>query len=192
MLKWGDSYPLLLSPVYLKVVFMLWFSLAALFILIDQVSKIMIQSDAFLTEGGRYTLIDGFFHIRYVINRGAAFSFLSDTDWGIYVLTGISLIVSILVIYVLWRQRHGMKLFSFTLALILGGTVGNLIDRIRLGGVIDFLDFQFGSWHFPTFNVADSCLTIGGLLLIVLFLTSGERLERELEHPTKVQVHDEA
>lgn len=162
---------------------MLWFLLASLIILADQVTKALVLASPVLTNGGRITIIDNFFHLIFTVNRGAALSFLADTDWGIYVLTAISFIVGIAVAVLLWRQRHGMKMFSFTLALVLGGTVGNLIDRVRMGGVVDFLDFQFGTWHFPTFNIADSSLTIGAILLIILFIGAGDRIEHELSEP---------
>lgn len=162
---------------------MLWFLISALLILIDQLTKLWVLASPVLMNGGRITIIDGFFHIIYTLNRGAALSFLADRSWGIYVLTAISFLVGITVAVLLWRQRSGMKLFAMTLSLILAGTVGNLIDRVRLGGVVDFLDFQFGSWHFPTFNVADSCLTIGAFLLIILFMTHGDRIEHELQKP---------
>lgn len=171
---------------------MLWILLASLLVIADQLTKGLVLANDVLTNGGRITIIDNFFHLIFTVNRGAALSFLADTEWGIYVLTAISFIVGIAVAGLLWRQRYGMKLFSLTLALILGGTVGNLIDRVRMGGVVDFLDFQFGSWHFPTFNIADSSLTIGAVLLIILFIAAGDRIEHELSTPARRYRTDEA
>ena len=121
-------------------------------------------------------VIDGFFNLVHVRNRGAAFGFLnnSDTDWQFWFFAGVTLLA---VGVLLWMARtapppHKFKarLFFISLGLILGGAVGNFIDRCRFRHVIDFLDFYIGNWHWPAFNVADIGITVGVLLLIFLTL----------------------
>lgn len=171
---------------------MLWFIIVILLVVADQVTKALIMHHDVLMSGGRVTIIDRFFHLIYTMNRGAAWSFLADQNWGIYILTAVSILVAVALTIVLWKHRHGFKPWAFTLALMLGGTVGNLIDRIRFGGVVDFLDFQFGDWHFPTFNVADSCLTIGAALLFILILRHGDVIEKQFHSKRQDEVKDTA
>jgi signal peptidase II len=111
--------------------------------------------------------VTGFFNLVLTYNKGAAFSFLaSASGWQHSFLTAIGIGASLVIVFLL--ARHGaQKLFSLALALILGGAIGNVIDRIAYGHVIDFLDFHWRGWHWPAFNVADSAIVCGAALLIV-------------------------
>jgi signal peptidase II len=111
--------------------------------------------------------ITGFFNLELTYNKGAAFSFLADASgWQHQFLTAVGVVASLFIVYLL--ARHGtQKLFSAALALILGGALGNVIDRIAYGHVIDFLDFHWRGWHWPAFNLADSAIVCGAGLLIV-------------------------
>jgi signal peptidase II len=138
--------------------------LMSFLIIADQMTKGVVQSSFALGES--LTLIDQFFHFTYVINRGAAWSMASDAHpW---IRTILLLIVPVLMCgflsYLLVKSLKGPWYASYGLGLILAGAVGNLIDRFTLGHVVDFLDFQFGTYHYPVFNVADSCVTVGAIL----------------------------
>lgn len=131
----------------------------------DQWSKAAITSH--LSYGESVPVIANFFNIVLVYNTGAAFSFLSgETGWQRWLFIGITVAAVALIMWMI-RTHRDNKLFCWGLVLILGGAVGNLIDRIRLGHVIDFLDFVFGGWHFWAFNIADSAITVGAALLIL-------------------------
>lgn len=104
-------------------------------------------------------------------NAGGAFSFLAEKSWGIFVLAGISVVVSILLLIALYRLRaKNVPWIRFALALLVAGTIGNMIDRIRTRYVVDYLMFQFGSYTFPVFNLADMCIVCGSILLAILLL----------------------
>ena len=141
------------------------FGLVLLVVLLDQVSKLI--SDASLDYASAVSVFPGF-DLLLVYNTGAAFSFLSDAGgWQRWMLTGISLVVSILVfIWLLKLPRH-QTLLGLALAMILAGAVGNLIDRIYLGYVIDFISLYAGSYRFATFNIADAAISIGAALLVL-------------------------
>ena len=112
------------------------------------------------------------FNMTLVFNKGAAFSFLSDAGgWQRWFFTGLSSVVSIVLLVWLLRLKSDERLTGLSLALILGGALGNLVDRVRLGQVVDFLDFYWQQWHWPAFNIADSAIFIG----VVLMLLSGLR-----------------
>src|SRR6266403_1916173 len=114
------------------------------------------------------TVIPGFFSISHVLNPGAAFSLFADGA-SRYTTAGLiffSLIVLSVVSTMLWRSGHSFTAGGLALALIMGGALGNLADRIRIGSVVDFLMFKFGSYHWPDFNIADSAIVVGSLLLI--------------------------
>jgi signal peptidase II len=141
-----------------------WFALAAAVVLADQVAKALVL--------GRFALgerleITGFFNMVLVYNKGAAFSFLSDAQgWQTPLLIAFAL-VAIAIVGTLLVRSPGRRLFCTGLALILGGALGNLTDRLRFGQVVDFLDFHARGWHWPAFNVADSAITVGAVLLIL-------------------------
>lgn len=141
-----------------------WLSLAALFIVLDQASKLWISSH--FIYGESLPLIP-YFNFILAHNTGAAFSFLSDAGgWQRWLFSMIALIASIWIVR-LMRQHAHETLFCLALALVLGGALGNLIDRIAYGYVVDFIDFYVNNWHFPAFNVADSAISVGAALLIL-------------------------
>jgi len=143
--------------------------------LLDQVSKFYVQKT--LRLGQVVPVIPSFFNLTYVLNPGAAFGFLSGAPAAIRhpLFTAISIVAVLFIIYYRARHRQMRLLPSVGLACILGGAVGNLIDRLRLGMVVDFLDFYYGAYHWPAFNVADSTITIGVALMIFEILTEREK-----------------
>jgi signal peptidase II len=141
-----------------------WVGLALVIALADQGTKQLIGS---LLAAGETRGITGFFNLVLVFNRGAAFSLLADAPgWQRELFAGIALAASGLIIALLLRNA-GQRLFCAGLALILGGALGNLWDRIALGHVVDFLDFHALGYHWPAFNLADSAITVGAALLIL-------------------------
>ena len=142
----------------------LWLAWAALVLMIDQFTKVLILG---YYQLGDQTPVTSFFNVVRVHNTGAAFSFLSDAGgWQRWFFTGIGVLAAVVIVWLL-RAHAAQKLFAFALASILGGAVGNVIDRLLHGYVIDFLDFYWGHWHFPAFNVADSAITLGAACLIL-------------------------
>lgn len=148
-----------------------FYSIALTIIVLDQISKFTVQQT--LDLGQIIPIIPSFFNLTYVLNPGAAFGFLSGASAafrGPFFIT-----VSVLaVFFILYYRSHyrGMGLLpSLGLACILGGALGNLVDRLRLGMVVDFLDFYYGSYHWPAFNLADSAITVGVALMIFEILT---------------------
>ncbi|HXA47368.1 MAG TPA: signal peptidase II [Burkholderiaceae bacterium] len=141
-----------------------WLGISAIVILLDQLAKITISK--LFHEGELYRLTS-FFDLTFVYNKGAAFSFLaSESGWQRYALTGLGVVAALAIIYML-KRNAGKRLFCWSMALILGGAVGNVIDRVAYGKVIDFLLFHVGSWSFPAFNLADSAITLGAILFIL-------------------------
>ena len=148
-----------------------WLGLALTILIADQFTKVLITGYYHL---GDSTYVTSFFNVVRAHNTGAAFSFLAGASgWQRWFFTGLGLAASIGIIWML-RAHAGQKLFCFALACILGGAIGNVIDRVAYGYVIDFLDFHwdflsplFHGGHFPAFNVADSTITIGAICLIV-------------------------
>jgi len=142
-----------------------WLGIAALIILIDQLTKITITKTFQL---GEEKFITSFFNLVLAYNKGAAFSFLSNSGgWQRYFFTGIGIGAAIFIIYLL-KKHAAQRMFAWALSLVLGGAVGNVIDRILYGHVVDFLDFHWaGIGHFPAFNVADSAICIGAGLFIL-------------------------
>jgi signal peptidase II len=126
-----------------------------------------------LRFGDEMPLIPGFLNLAYAQNTGVAFSMLDDHgDTGRWGLSIVAFIAAALVIYFFWRTPRSDDRILGSLALLLAGIAGNVTDRIRLGFVVDFIDVQFGSWHYPTFNIADAAICVGaGLLIIDMFLS---------------------
>lgn len=140
-----------------------WLGVALIVILIDQLTKISI---ARLFSYGQGREITSFFNLVLVYNRGAAFSFLAAAGgWQRWAFTALGVIAAIVIGYLL-KRHASQKMFCTALALILGGALGNVLDRLMYGHVIDFLDFHVGGWHWPAFNVADSAITVGAVLLV--------------------------
>jgi signal peptidase II len=141
-----------------------WLGLAFIISLVDQFTKVLILGYYHL---GDSTYVTSFFNVVRAHNRGAAFSFLSDASgWQRWFFTAIGFVAAAVIIWML-RSHAGQKLFSFAMACILGGAIGNVIDRMAHGYVIDFLDFHWAGMHFPAFNVADSAITLGAICLIL-------------------------
>ena len=142
----------------------LWLGLAMVVLLADQFTKVLIISSYRLGEGFPVT---SFFNIVRVHNEGAAFSFLATAGgWQRWFFTGLGVIATLGMVWML-KKHPGQKLFGFAIACILGGAVGNVIDRVLYGYVVDFLDFYYAGIHFPAFNVADSGITLGAACLIL-------------------------
>ena len=140
-----------------------WLWLSALVVALDQITKFTVTSRFQL---GDSVTITSFFNMVLAYNTGAAFSFLADAGgWQRIFFTIIAVIASIVII-VLLRKPQNHRLFNAALALILGGAIGNLIDRVLLGHVVDFIQVHAGGYYWPAFNVADSAITIGAALLI--------------------------
>jgi len=140
-----------------------WLALAILIMVLDQLSKVLILG-AF--QFGEARPVASFFNLVRVHNSGAAFSFLADASgWQRWFFTGVGVVATVFIVYLL-KAHPGQKLFCFALACILGGAVGNVIDRLLHGYVIDFLDFHWAGWHFPAFNLADSAITLGAICMI--------------------------
>ena len=151
-----------------------WFGFAALLIVIDQLVKWIVLG---YFEGRHPAVpVTGFFNLVLTCNKGAAFSFLaSAAGWQTPLFTGFALVASA-VVSVLIVKNPGKRLFCGALALVLAGALGNAIDRVRIGCVVDFLNFHAAGWHWPAFNVADSAITVGAVLLILESFLGRERL----------------
>ncbi|MGB5218312.1 MAG: signal peptidase II [Smithella sp.] len=148
---------------------------AAVIVFLDQLTKVAIVKNFFLHESK--PVIDGLFNIVYVMNPGAAFGFLagaSETFRYIFFI-GITVLVIALIIYYLVKSTLQNIIYITSLTLIFGGAVGNLIDRIRFGAVVDFLDVYIGTAHWPAFNVADSAITAGAVLMIWGMITQHKK-----------------
>lgn len=160
---------------------MLYFAIIIVTIVADQLTKALVVDSLRLYESRE--IIAGFFNLVYVTNSGAAFSMLADMNspWRHYFFLSIgsAALVGLTVVY--WKHRTVNRLYSWSLALIAGGAAGNLIDRVRFGSVIDFLDFYVGNYHWPAFNVADSAICIGAglFLLINIFETKNKDLRKK-------------
>jgi signal peptidase II len=141
-----------------------WLGWAMLLLMADQFTKVLILGYYQLGDSTRVT---AFFNIVRVHNSGAAFSFLAGAGgWQRWFFTAIGLGAALLMVWLL-KKHAGQTLFAFAIASILGGAVGNVIDRVLYGYVVDFLDFHWRGWHFPAFNLADSAITIGAACLIL-------------------------
>ena len=141
-----------------------WLGIATIIVLIDQITKITMTR---LFSYGESRPVTSFFNLVLAHNKGAAFSFLAaESGWQRYFFTAIAVAATVFIIYLL-KRHAGQRLFCWALALILGGAIGNLIDRVMYGYVIDFMDFYVGKWHWPAFNVADMAI-VGGAGLFIL------------------------
>ncbi|ODU60702.1 MAG: signal peptidase II [Comamonadaceae bacterium SCN 68-20] len=141
-----------------------WLGWALVLFIADQFTKTLILGAYQL---GDATPITGFFNIVRAHNTGAAFSFLADAGgWQRWGFTAFGLVAALFIVWQL-RQHPGQRLFAFALSSILGGAIGNVVDRLQHGYVVDFLDFHLGGRHFPAFNLADSAITVGAVCLII-------------------------
>jgi signal peptidase II len=140
-----------------------WLALAALIVVADQITKYAILQ---YLAGGKAVTVTSFFNLVLVYNTGAAFSLLSDAPgWQRGLFITIALVASGWIVFLLRKYPH-QRLFALALSLVLAGAIGNVIDRITVGAVIDFLDFHALGYHWPAFNVADSAISIGAVLLV--------------------------
>ena len=151
-------------------------------IILDQLVKIYVDKTMYLYQS--IEVLENFFHITYIRNKGAAFGILSGANESLRVpfFLTVSAIAIVVIIYTIYTYREESQLFPFSMALILGGAIGNMIDRIRLGEVIDFVDVHWYTHHWPAFNVADSAITIGVTLLIINILFEHKKVKTEEEN----------
>lgn len=148
-------------------------------IALDQGTKLYVDSRMGLYD--TKAVIPGFFDFYYIRNTGAAFGFLSraDADFRVPFFIAVSLAATAIILYLFHRLRHADRWLPVALSLVLGGALGNLIDRIRLGEVIDFFYFYYRSFHWPAFNVADTAITVGVFLLVLrMFVLEKMRARR--------------
>ncbi|WP_349743081.1 signal peptidase II [Roseateles cavernae] len=141
----------------------LWLGIALLIIVLDQFSKTLILGHFQLGDSRHVT---DFFNVVRVHNTGAAFSFLAGASgWQRWFFVGLGAVATVFITVMLRRHGH-QTLFAWALSLILGGAIGNVVDRLLHGYVVDFIQLHWGGWYFPSFNVADSAITVGAVLLI--------------------------
>ena len=142
-----------------------WLWISVLSLLLDQASKLAVDGSMQLFES--IPLLP-YFNLTYVHNTGAAFSFLSDAGgWQRWLFAGLAVVMSSIIGLWLARLKQHETLMAVALALVLGGAIGNLIDRVAYGYVIDFLDVYFQDWHWPAFNIADSAICVGVALMLL-------------------------
>jgi signal peptidase II len=156
-----------------------WLRFSAVVVVLDQASKWAMTQVLAYQEG---IALAPFFNLVHVRNTGAAFSLFADqAGWqrGFFVI--VALVISAVIVHLL-HKTHGRSLFCLALALILGGAIGNVIDRLAYGYVVDFLDFYLGSWHWPAFNVADIAISTGAALLIWDSLAHKDPAEGPVAH----------
>ena len=156
----------------------------------DQFLKFFIVDLLYLYE--QIPVIEGFFYITYVKNTGGAFSLLSQRSWGIYLLSALSIIIVILLLYAINRFSHDVyRWVRVAIAVLCGGAIGNLVDRVLEGAVVDYLMFVFGSYTFPIFNLADICIVVASVSLAIMLIfdkrllhhdDSSDASKDELEH----------
>ena len=150
-----------------------WLAIAALVVIFDQMSKLVTLQ---VLKEGDSQVINSFTNWVLVYNSGAAFSFLANAGgWQKWFFIGISGSAALIMLWLLVRHSH-QTIFCISISLVLGGAVGNLIDRFTHGAVVDFIDVFYGRYHWPAFNVADSAITIGGAFLIL------DELRRVIRH----------
>lgn len=141
-------------------------------VVVDQATKAEVR-EVFPLWSSR-TVVDGFFNLVHVANKGAAFGFLNrqDSDWQNYLFVGVTALAAVVILLLLRGATDHERLYAAGLGLVFGGAVGNVIDRLRFGYVVDFLDFYHGTYHWPAFNVADMAICTGaGLILLSVLRT---------------------
>lgn len=138
-------------------------------VILDQATKIWVVNS--LPYGTSREVIPGFFNLTYVLNYGSAFGFLNDPsgDWQRYFFIGVSFAALGVILFLVHCAKEDERTLIYGLGLLLGGSLGNMIDRVRQGPVIDFLDIYVNQWHWPAFNVADSAISVGACVLIISF-----------------------
>ena len=161
----------------MKPRYILFAAISIIGIITDQITKIAVDRSMRLFDS--IPIIDNFFHLTYVRNKGAAFSFLSNASWRLPFFITVSSIAALVILIAFRKLRDDQKLAHVSLAMIFSGAVGNLIDRIRLGEVIDFLDAHWYRHHWPAFNVADSLICVGVFLLALDMILEEKRLKKD-------------
>ncbi|MCK4834014.1 MAG: signal peptidase II [Gammaproteobacteria bacterium] len=165
---------------------MKWLWLSALTIILDQLTKYIAEAELVLHNP--VSIIPGFFNFTLMYNKGAAFSFLSDAGgWQRVLFVGLSTVISIFLFFWLKQitkddDQKDNKILQIAIAFILGGAIGNLIDRALTGEVVDFIQVYYAAYYFPAFNIADSAITVGaGLLILDMFLETkrGKTIKNE-------------
>lgn len=151
-----------------------YLGMAGAVFIIDQMTKAWAQQS--LRKNGDMPVISGFLNFAYATNTGVAFSMFADNgDAGRWGLSIVGIFAGTLVLYFFWRTPRSDDRVLGSLALLLAGIAGNVVDRVRLGHVIDFIDVQIGSWHYPTFNVADMAIVAGaGLMILDIILSKDD------------------
>ena len=144
--------------------FLLWLGLSSFILILDQLTKVIAKNSLF--EGVSQP-VTSFLNWTLVYNSGAAFSFLAQAGgWQRWFFTSVGIIAALIMIWLIRKNTH-QTIFSLALSLVLSGAIGNVIDRIIYGAVVDFVDVHYMGWHWPAFNIADSAISIGVILLIV-------------------------
>jgi len=144
-------------------------ALLGLLIFLDQITKHHFSTT--VKYGTKQPIIENFFYFTYTLNKGAAWSFLADVSWGqtfFKILTGISLVFFIW--FYIFNAKKNYKWLRIAIILVIGGTIGNFIDRLRIDAVVDFIGFTFGTYNFPIFNLADSFLVVGVIMVFIHYL----------------------
>jgi len=157
------------------------FTCAPVIIILDQLVKIYVDKTMHLYQS--IEVLENFFHITYIRNKGAAFGILSGANENLripFFLT-VSVIAIAIILYTIYTYEEESQVFPVSMGLILGGAIGNMIDRVRLGEVIDFVDVHWYGHHWPAFNVADSAITVGVTLLIINIIFEHKNVETEEE-----------
>ena len=146
------------------------FLIAIMVVVLDRVTKWLVATNITLHDS--IAVLPGFFRLTHVQNSGAAFGLFaeSSSEWKVAILILFSILALAVVSALLWKNSHSMTTTGVGLSLILGGAIGNLYDRLLAGHVVDFFDFYLGSYHWPAFNIADSAIVIGALLLVAEIL----------------------
>lgn len=160
----------------MKSRYILFAVIAIVGIVVDQITKVAIDRSMQLFDS--IPVVENFFHITYVRNKGAAFSFLSHASWRLPFFISVSIVAALVILVAFQKLRDDQKLAHVSLAMIFSGAVGNLIDRVRLGEVIDFLDVHWYRHHWPAFNVADSLICVGVFLLAIDMVLEEKRLKK--------------
>ena len=139
-------------------------------VLTDQISKLAVLKNIDLHDS--IPVIDGFFHLVHMHNRGMAFGIMNQAEisWKFYLLLCATFVAVGVICYWLWTIKDEGRIFISCISLILGGAIGNLIDRVRLHEVVDFLDFTFWGYHWPAFNIADSAISVGVFIIVIIMI----------------------
>ena len=161
----------------MKLRYQILLTISALVLVLDQATKVYI--DRTMALHSSITVVEGFFNLTYLRNKGAAFGVLADSAYRIPFFLLVSSVAALVILVVIKRLREDQRIAAVSLSLIFSGAIGNLIDRVRLGEVIDFLDVHWKGHHWPAFNVADSAICVGVFLLAVEMFIEERREKKE-------------